>query len=92
MLTHTNIEQVNVETSKCGENLKPKRKVKAVSNYRINLGYTEDNEPGYYWSEYITRDYLPEVTEDLFTHMIQSVITNRGQRRKGGHTPYITRL
>ena len=41
------IDQIKEKIRKCGDNLKRKRKVQAVINYRMNLGYMEDPEPGY---------------------------------------------
>ena len=54
-----NIEQVKAEIRMCGENMKLKITIKAVRNTRTNFGCMEYDEPGYYWTDYVTREATP---------------------------------
>ena len=42
----TNIDKVIIKMWKYSDNTKPKWKFKSVSNYRTDLGYMGDPEPG----------------------------------------------
>ena len=40
----------------------------------------------YFWSDYVIRDDIPEVSEDMFTQFIQDTMENRFQGGRGGDT------
>ena len=72
---------------KCRKEMKHKHNIKPFINARTDLVYIKDPEPGYSQTNYVTREDLPEVPHDKFTHLIQSTMGNeeRGGRRE--HTP-----
>ena len=47
--------------------MKRKLKVNAVGNGRMDIGYAGYTEPGYYWTEYDTSEYLLDINEDKLT-------------------------
>ena len=61
------INKVKVNISKYGE--------KIVKNINMPLEYMEDIEPGNSWSDYVTREDLPEVPEEKFTRLTQVKIS-----------------
>ena len=46
---------------KYGEKMNLKHKVQSVQNSRTNLGYMEESERGYSWTDYVTREDILEV-------------------------------
>ena len=65
-----------------------KHNCKLVRNDRTNLGYIEGPEPVYSWTDYVTREHLPEVPDDKFANIVQ---VNIDKRFQGGIT-YTTGL
>ena len=58
-----------------------KHNCKLVRNDRTNLGYIEVHEPGYSWTDYVTRGDLSEVPCDKFANIVQ---VNMDKRVQGG--------
>ena len=54
----------------------------AVINDRMNLGYMEELKHGYSWTDYVNREYLPEVPEYYFAHFIQATKNFRANEIK----------
>ena len=44
----------------------------------------DDTKTGHSQSHCVTKKITPKISEDMFTHFIQAVITNGGQGGKGG--------
>ena len=79
-----NIEQVKAEIRMCGENMKLKITIKAVRNTRTNFGCMEYDEPGYYWTDYVTREDTPYPPKEKTICLIQSTMENSVQEGKRG--------
>ena len=43
------------------------------------LEYIENTEPGYYWSDHVTKVNISEVPEKKPPHLTQSVMSNGGK-------------
>ena len=63
---------------------------KLFRNDRKNLGYIEGPEPGYSWTDYATREDLPEVPDDKFSNIVLANMDKRVQGGKGGGGLYQT--
>ena len=61
-----------------------KHNCKLFRNDRTNIGYIEGPEPGYSWTDYVTREYLPEVPDDKFSNIVQVNMDKRFQGSKEG--------
>ena len=80
MDTPATIKQVNSDMKEYDEKL--------ISSYNIPLGCIVDNKLGHYCYNYVTRDFLSDVTEENSTHLIQIKVTMNKRGQVGGEVIY----
>ena len=64
-----------------------KHNCKLVRNDRTHLGYIEGPGLGYSWTDYDTREDIPEVPDEKFSNIVQ---VNMDKRVQGGRGVYQT--
>ena len=66
------VKKIQVDICVYSEDLTHKCKIKTVGSSKRTLEYMENDEPGHLWSNYDILNYLPELSVDNFTQIIQS--------------------
>ena len=78
-----NIHKVQIHIGTFGEYLLHKYRLQIADNSITTLEYMENYTPGYYWSNYVIIEDLPEISKDKLTHITQSIMAKKVQGEKG---------